>query len=166
MVDRLIDYPERTRMQILAPVISGRKGAHVKVLEDIKKQGYVRVRVDGEMYDLDEEIELDKNKKHSIEVVIDRIVIKEGVAPRLADSLESALTLGEGRVLIDVMDQEELLFSEHHACPICGFSIDALEPRMFSFNSPFGACPECDGLGAKKVVDVNLVIPDKTLTLT
>ena len=165
MVDRLLTYPERTRIQVLAPVISGKKGAHVKVLEDIKKQGYVRVRVDGDMYDLDEDIELDKNKKHSIEVVIDRIVVKEGVAPRLADSLESALTLGEGRVLIDVIDQEELLFSEHHSCPICGFSIDYLEPRMFSFNSPFGACPECDGLGAKKVVDVNLVIPDKTLTL-
>ena len=165
MVDRILTYPERTRIQVLSPVISGKKGAHVKVLEDIKKQGYVRVRVDGDMYDLEEDIELDKNKKHSIEVVIDRIVIKEGVAPRLADSLESALTLGEGRVLIDVMDQEELLFSEHHSCPICGFSIDSLEPRMFSFNNPFGACPECDGLGAKKVVDVNLVIPDKTLTL-
>ena len=165
MVDRLLSYPERTKIQVLSPVISGKKGAHVKVLEDIKKQGYVRVRVDGDMYDLEEDIELDKNKKHSIEVVIDRIVIKEGAAPRLADSLESALTLGEGRVLIDVIDQEELLFSEHHSCPICGFSIDSLEPRMFSFNNPFGACPECDGLGAKKVVDVNLVIPDKTLTL-
>ena len=165
MVDRLLSYPDRTRIQVLSPVISGKKGAHVKVLEDIKKQGYVRVRVDGDMYDLEEDIELDKNKKHSIEVVIDRIVIKEGAAPRLADSLESALTLGEGRVLIDVIDQEELLFSEHHSCPICGFSIDSLEPRMFSFNNPFGACPECDGLGAKKVVDVNLVIPDKTLTL-
>jgi excinuclease ABC subunit A len=165
MVDRLLTYPDRTRIQVLSPVISGKKGAHVKVLEDIKKQGYVRVRVDGDMYDLEEDIELDKNKKHSIEVVIDRIVIKEGAAPRLADSLESALTLGEGRVLIDVIDQEELLFSEHHSCPICGFSIDSLEPRMFSFNNPFGACPECDGLGAKKVVDVNLVIPDKTLTL-
>ncbi len=165
MVDRLLTYPERTRIQVLSPVISGKKGAHVKVLEDIKKQGYVRVRVDGDMYDLEEDIELDKNKKHSIEVVIDRIVIKEGAAARLADSLESALTLGEGRVLIDVIDQEELLFSEHHSCPICGFSIDSLEPRMFSFNNPFGACPECDGLGAKKVVDVNLVIPDKTLTL-
>ena len=165
MVDRLLSYPERTRIQVLSPVISGKKGAHVKVLEDIKKQGYVRVRVDGDMYDLEEDIELDKNKKHSIEVVIDRIVIKEGAAARLADSLESALTLGEGRVLIDVIDQEELLFSEHHSCPICGFSIDSLEPRMFSFNNPFGACPECDGLGAKKVVDVNLVIPDKTLTL-
>ena len=111
-------------------------------------------------------LNLDKNKKHTIEVVIDRIVIKEGAAARLADSLEAALKLGGGRVLIDVMDQEELLFSEHHSCPICGFSIDSLEPRMFSFNNPFGACSECDGLGAKKVVDVNLVIPDKNLTLT
>ena len=115
---------------------------------------------------LGEDIELNKNKKHSIEVVIDRIVVKEEVTARLADSLEVALKLGGGRVLIDVIDQEELLFSEHHACPICGFSIDSLEPRMFSFNSPFGACPDCDGLGAKKIVDMNLVIPDKDLTLS
>src|SRR4051795_4031179 len=153
MVDRIMTYPERTKIQVLAPIISGKKGAHVKLLEDIKKQGYVRVRVDGEMYDLGEEIELEKNKKHSIEVVVDRIVIKEGVATRLADSLESALRLGDGKVIIDVMGEEELLFSEHHACPICGFSISSLEPRMFSFNSPFGACPDCDGLGAKKIVD-------------
>lgn len=165
MVDRILTYPERTKIQVLAPVISGKKGAHVKVLEDIKKQGYVRVRVDGDMYDLGEDIELNKNKKHSIEVIIDRIIVKEGAASRLADSLESALKLGGGRVLIDVMDQEELLFSEHHSCPICGFSIDSLEPRMFSFNNPFGACSECDGLGAKKEVDINLVIPDWELTL-
>ncbi|WP_338471812.1 excinuclease ABC subunit UvrA [Niallia sp. XMNu-256] len=165
MVDRIMEYPERTRIQVLSPIVSGKKGAHVKLLEDIKKQGYVRVRVDGDMFDLGEDIELDKNKKHSIEVVIDRIVVKEGIEPRLADSLESALKLGGGRVLIDVMDQEELLFSEHHSCPICGFAIDSLEPRMFSFNNPFGACSECDGLGAMKEVDVNLVIPDKSLTL-
>jgi excinuclease ABC subunit A len=165
MVDRIIDYPERTKMQILAPVISGRKGAHVKVLEDIKKQGFVRIRVDGEMLDLGDEIELDKNKKHSIEVVVDRIVIKEGVSARVADSLESALKLGEGNVIVDVMGEEELLFSENHACPICGFSIGELEPRMFSFNSPFGACPECDGLGSKLEVDLDLVIPNKDLTL-
>jgi excinuclease ABC subunit A len=165
MVDRIIGYPERTKMQILAPVISGRKGAHVKVLEDIKKQGFVRIRVDGEMLDLGDEIELDKNKKHSIEVVVDRIVIKEGVSSRVADSLESALKLGEGNVIVDVMGEEELLFSENHACPICGFSIGELEPRMFSFNSPFGACPECDGLGSKLEVDLDLVIPNKDLTL-
>lgn len=165
MVDRILEYPERTKLQVLAPVVSGRKGTHVKVFEDIKKQGYVRVRIDGEMQELSEEISLEKNKKHSIEVVIDRIVVKEGVASRLADSLETALGLGEGRVIIDVMGEEELLFSEHHACPQCGFSIGELEPRMFSFNSPFGACPECDGLGSKLKVDLDLVIPNKDLTL-
>ncbi|MEK4336726.1 MULTISPECIES: excinuclease ABC subunit UvrA [Bacillus] len=165
MTDRILEYPERTKLQVLAPIVSGRKGTHVKVLDQIRKQGYVRVRVDGEMEDLSEEIELEKNKKHSIEVVIDRIVVKEGVAARLSDSLETALRLGEGRVMIDVIGQEELLFSEHHACPHCGFSIGELEPRMFSFNSPFGACPSCDGLGSKLEVDPELVIPNKDLTL-
>ncbi|PGS52026.1 excinuclease ABC subunit UvrA [Bacillus sp. AFS041924] len=165
MVDRVMEYPERTKIQVLAPVISGRKGTHVKVFEEIKKQGFVRVRVDDELYDVSDEIELEKNKKHSIEVVIDRIVVKEGVASRLADSLETALKLGEGRVIIDVMGEEELLFSEHHACPICGFSIGELEPRMFSFNSPFGACHSCDGLGTKLEVDLSLVIPNEELTL-
>ncbi|WP_026583512.1 excinuclease ABC subunit UvrA [Bacillus sp. J33] len=165
MVDRILEYPERTKLQVMAPLVSGRKGAHVKVLEDIKKQGFVRVRVDGEMMDLSEEIELEKNKKHSIEVVVDRIVVKEGVAPRLADSLETALNLGNGKVLVDVIGEEELLFSENHACPQCGFSIGELEPRMFSFNSPFGACPDCDGLGSKLEVDLDLVIPNKELTL-
>lgn len=165
MVDRIMEYPERTKMQILAPVVSGRKGTHVKVLEDIKKQGFVRVRIDGEMADLGDEIELEKNKKHSIEVVVDRIVVKEGVASRVADSLETALKLGEGKVIVDVIGEDELLFSENHACPHCGFSIGELEPRMFSFNSPFGACPECDGLGSKLEVDVDLVVPNKDLTL-
>ncbi|WP_077214756.1 excinuclease ABC subunit UvrA [Bacillus dakarensis] len=165
MVDRVMEYPERTKLQVLAPVVSGRKGMHVKVLEDIKKQGFVRVRIDGEMHDLSEDIELEKNKKHNIEVVVDRIVVKEGVAARLADSLETALGLGEGKVIIDVIGEEELLFSEHHACPLCGFSIGELEPRMFSFNNPFGACPECDGLGSKLKVDEELVIPNPELTL-
>lgn len=165
MVDRIMDYPEKTRIQVLAPIISGRKGAHVKVMEDIKKQGFVRVRVDGEILDLTEDIQLEKNKKHSIEVVVDRIVIKEDIETRLADSLETALGLGDGKVMIDVIGEEELLFSEHHACPECGFSIDKLEPRMFSFNSPFGACPECDGLGSKLEVDKELLIPDDSLTL-
>lgn len=165
MVDRLSEYPERTKMQILAPIVSGRKGTHVKLLEDMKKQGYVRVRINGDLIDLDDDINLDKNKKHNIEVVIDRVVLKEGIAARLSDSLESALRLGDGRVLIDVMEQEELLFSEHHACPICGFSIGELEPRMFSFNSPFGACTDCDGLGTKLEVNPDLVVPDKSLTL-
>lgn len=165
MVDRLMQYPERTKMQILAPIVSGRKGTHVKTLEEIKKQGYVRVRIDGELRDVSEDIVLEKNKKHSIEVVIDRIIMKEGIQSRLADSLEAALKLADGKVLVDVIGQEELLFSEHHACPHCGFSIGELEPRLFSFNSPYGACPSCDGLGAKLEVDLDLVIPNKELTL-
>ncbi|MFS1517197.1 excinuclease ABC subunit UvrA [Bacillus sp. SCS-151] len=165
MVDRILQYPERTKMQVLAPIVSGRKGTHVKTFEEIKKQGYVRVRVDGEMTELTEDITLEKNKKHSIEVVIDRIVIKNGIASRLSDSLETALKLGEGKVIIDVIGEEELLFSELHACPHCGFSIGELEPRMFSFNSPFGACPSCDGLGTKLEVDLNLVIPNWDLSL-
>ncbi|OIJ21011.1 excinuclease ABC subunit A [Anaerobacillus alkalidiazotrophicus] len=165
MVDQIIAFPERTKMQILAPVISGRKGEHVKALEDIKKQGFVRVRIDGEMREVSEEIKLDKNKKHNIEVVIDRIVVKPGIETRLADSLETALNLADGRVMIDIIDGEELLFSQHHACPQCGFSIGELEPRMFSFNSPFGACPTCDGLGTKLEVDLELVIPDWSRTL-
>ncbi|MEH7390720.1 excinuclease ABC subunit UvrA [Bacillus sp. JJ1503] len=165
MVDRILEYPERTKLQVLAPIVSGRKGTHVKVLDEVKKQGFVRVRVDGDMLDLGEEIELEKNKKHSIEVVIDRIVVKDGVSARLADSIETALKLGSGKVLIDVIGEEELLFSENHACPHCGFSIGELEPRMFSFNSPFGACTECDGLGSKLEVDVDLIIPNSDLSL-
>ncbi|MEI2664819.1 excinuclease ABC subunit UvrA [Rossellomorea sp. LJF3] len=165
MVDRVLEYPERTKLQVLAPVVSGRKGTHVKTLEDIKKQGFVRVRINGEVQDLGEEISLEKNKKHSIEVIIDRIVVKEGVAARLSDSLETALRLADGQVIIDVIGKDELLFSEHHACPYCGFSITELEPRMFSFNSPFGACPSCDGLGTKLEVDKELVIPNWDRTL-
>ncbi|QDP41253.1 excinuclease ABC subunit UvrA [Radiobacillus deserti] len=165
MVDRIMEYPERTKLQILAPVVSGRKGEHVKVLESLKQEGYVRVRVDGEMLEVTDDIQLEKNKKHSIEVVIDRIVVKEGVTSRLSDSIESALRLGEGNVIVDVIGEEELLFSEHHACPICGFSIGELEPRLFSFNSPFGACERCDGLGTQLEVDLDLVIPDWDATL-
>ena len=165
MVDRIMEYPERAKLQILAPVIQGRKGTHVKTLEDIKKQGYVRVRINGEMMEVSDEIELEKNKKHSIEVVIDRIVVKEGVETRLSDSLETALRLGEGKVIVDIIGEEELLFSEHHACPQCGFSIGELEPRMFSFNSPYGACQKCDGLGTKLEVDIDLVMPNKNLSL-
>ncbi|WMJ18429.1 excinuclease ABC subunit UvrA [Geobacillus proteiniphilus] len=165
MVDRLLSYPERTKMQILAPIVSGKKGTHAKTLEDIRKQGYVRVRIDGEMRELTEDIELEKNKKHSIDVVVDRIIIKDGIASRLADSLETALKLADGKVVVDVIGEGELLFSEKHACPYCGFSIGELEPRLFSFNSPFGACPDCDGLGAKLEVDPDLVIPNDELTL-
>lgn len=165
MVDQIMSFPERTKMQILAPIVSGRKGEHVKTFEDIKKQGFVRVRVNGEILEVAEEINLEKNKKHNIEVVIDRIVVKPGIETRLADSLETALNLADGRVMIDIIDGEELLFSQHHACPQCGFSIGELEPRMFSFNSPFGACPTCDGLGSKLEVDLDLVIPDWSKSL-
>ncbi|RSL35069.1 excinuclease ABC subunit UvrA [Salibacterium salarium] len=165
MVDLMMEYPERTKMQILAPLISGRKGEHAKVLEDLQKKGFVRVRVDGEMREVSEEFNLEKNKKHDIEVVVDRIVIKEGIETRLADSLETALDLSGGKAMADVIDGEELLFNQHHACPHCGFSIGELEPRLFSFNSPFGACPTCDGLGSKLEVDEELVIPDWDRTL-
>lgn len=160
MVDRIMQYPEKTRLQILAPVISGRKGEHKGLFSDISKQGFVRVRVDGELREVTEEIELEKNKKHTIEVVVDRIVIKDDVQTRLTDSLETALKLSGGQILVDIIGQEELLFSSNFACPVCGFSIEELAPRMFSFNSPFGACPECDGLGLNMVVDPDLLIPD------
>ncbi|MDQ6422475.1 excinuclease ABC subunit UvrA [Paenibacillus sp. LHD-117] len=165
MVDRIMEYPEKTKLQIMAPIVSGRKGEHTKLLADMQKQGYVRVRVNGELRELSEKIELEKNKKHNIEVVIDRIVVKPDIHARLADSLETALKLAEGRVLVDVMEQEELLFSSNLACPECGFSIEELAPRMFSFNSPYGACPECDGLGAKMIVDPDLLVPDMSKTI-
>lgn len=165
MVDRIMEYPERTKLQIMAPLVSGRKGEHVKLLADVQKQGFVRVRVNGELRELSEKIELEKNKKHSIEVVVDRIVVKPDIHARLADSLETALKLADGRVLVDVMEQEELLFSSNLACPECGFSIDELAPRMFSFNSPYGACPDCDGLGAKMIVDPDLLVPDNSKTI-
>ncbi|MEX1028696.1 MAG: excinuclease ABC subunit UvrA [Paenibacillaceae bacterium] len=165
MVDRIMDYPEKTRLQILAPLIAGRKGEHTKLLADIQKQGFVRVRVNGELRELSEKIELEKNKKHSIEVVIDRIVVKPDVASRLADSLETALKLSEGKVIVDLMGVEELMFSSSLACPECGFSISDLEPRLFSFNSPYGACTSCDGLGVKMIVDPDMLVPDKQLSI-
>ncbi len=165
MVDRILEYPERTRLQVLAPVVSGRRGEHVKLIDELKKEGYIRLRVDGELVEIEEEIKLEKNKKHDIDVVIDRIVVKEGVATRLSDSLEAALKLGNGQAIVDLIGQEELRFNEHHACPMCGFSISELEPRLFSFNAPYGACEKCDGLGHKLEVDVDLVIPDKSLSL-
>lgn len=165
MVERVLDYPEKTRLQVMAPIVSGKKGTHKKTLEEVKKQGYVRIRVDGEIYDINDEITIEKNKKHSIEIIVDRIVIKEGIQSRLYDSLESALRLADGYAVVDVMGEKELLFSEHYACPYCGFTVGELEPRMFSFNSPFGACPTCDGLGTKLEVDVETVIPDMSLSL-
>ncbi|MGZ9586227.1 excinuclease ABC subunit UvrA [Paenibacillus marinisediminis] len=160
MVDRIMEYPERTKLQLLAPIISGRKGEHKTVFADIQKQGFVRVRVDGEMREVSETIELEKNKKHNIEVVVDRIVVKDDVQSRLADSIETALHLSGGKLIVDIIGQEELIFSSNLACPVCGFSMDELAPRMFSFNSPFGACPDCDGLGQKMIVDPDLLVPD------
>ncbi|GMA63265.1 excinuclease ABC subunit UvrA [Alicyclobacillus fastidiosus] len=165
MVDRLMQLPERTRLQVLAPVVRGRKGEHQKVIEQMRKGGYVRLRVDGEVRELDEDIQLEKNKKHNLEVVVDRIVLRDDVHSRLADSLEAALGLAEGTVIVHVMDGEELMFSQNMACPTCGFSVDELAPRMFSFNSPFGACDACAGLGVKMEVDGDLVIPNPSLSI-
>lgn len=165
MVDRIMQYPERTKLQILSPVISGKKGEHKSLLQEIAKQGFVRVRVNGEQRDLSENIELEKNKKHSIEVIVDRIIVKEDVRSRLADSIETALKMSGGQLLVDIIDKEELRFSSNYACPICGFSINELSPRMFSFNSPFGACTECDGLGVKMIIDTDLLVPDPSKSI-
>ncbi|MTV23223.1 excinuclease ABC subunit UvrA [Staphylococcus delphini] len=165
MVDRIMELEERTKIQLLAPVVNHRKGTHEKLLTDISKKGYVRVRVDGEIMDVTQVPELDKNKNHTIEIVVDRLVVKPGIETRLADSIETVLELADGRLVVDIIDGDKLEFSEKHACPICGFSVGELEPRMFSFNSPFGACPTCDGLGQKLTVDLDLVVPDKDKTL-
>ena len=164
MVDRLLNYPERTKMQILAPVVSGAKGTHVKVFEQLKNDGFVRVRVNKETYDLDEAPKLEKNKKHSIEAIVDRIAIKDGIRSRLSDSIETSLKLGEGKVIV-LIDDEELVFSEHFACPHCDFSVGKLQPRMFSFNSPFGACGSCSGLGVEKEIDIDRLIQDPNLSI-
>ncbi|MDR2832934.1 MAG: excinuclease ABC subunit UvrA [Streptococcaceae bacterium] len=165
IVDRVLEMEEKTRIQILAPIVTGKKGQHKKVFELVQREGYVRVRVNGEVMDISEVPELDKNKSHSIAIVIDRIVVKSGIRSRLFDSVEAATRLANGYVLIDVTGQEELVFSEHFSCPICGFTVGDLQPRLFSFNSPFGACSDCDGLGVKLAVDLDLIIPDTSLTL-
>lgn len=165
MVDQLMSYPERTKMQILAPKVRGRKGEFQKTIEELKKDGYVRVKIDGEMRELSEDIKLDKNKKHNIEVIIDRIAIKEGIESRLADSLETALSMADGIVWVEIIDGEILTFSEKFACVDCGISVGEISPRMFSFNSPYGACPECDGLGSKAEVDIDLVVPNRSLSI-
>ncbi len=164
MVDAIMALPERTKIQLLAPVVRGRKGTHEKLFEKAKKSGYVRVNVDGNVYDLSEEIKLDKNIKHNIEIVVDRLVIKEGIEKRLTDSIEAVLKLAEGLMIVDVIDGEPINFSEGFSCPDCGISIDEVEPRSFSFNNPFGACPKCFGLGYKMEFDEDLMIPDKSLS--
>ena len=165
MVDKIMALPERTKIQVLAPVVRGRKGRHEKVLEGAKRSGYVRVRVDGNMYELTEDITLDKNIKHNIEIVVDRLAIREGMEKRLNDSIDNALKLADGLMIIDVIDGEPMTFSQHFSCPDCGISIDEIQPRSFSFNNPFGACPDCYGLGYKMEFDENLMIPDKSLSI-
>ena len=165
MVNRILELPERSKLQILAPVVRNKKGTQKKVFEQIKKDGFVRVQVDGETYDIEEAPELDKNKQHQINVVVDRIVVKDGIRSRLFDSVEAALRLSGGYVTVDVIGEAPLFFSEQYACPICGFTVGELEPRLFSFNAPIGACPACEGLGLKLEVDEDLVIPDRTKTL-
>ncbi len=165
MVDQIMGLEQGTKLQLLAPVVRGRKGEHAKVLERAKKAGYVRVRIDGNLYDVTEEIKLDKNIKHNIEIIVDRLVIKEGIERRLTDSIENVMKLSDGLMIVDVIGQEPMNFSDSFSCPDCGISIDEVEPRSFSFNNPFGACPECFGLGYKMEFDVDLMIPDKSLSI-
>ena len=165
MVDKITELPEGTKIQLLAPVVRGRKGQHEKVLERAKKSGYVRVRIDGSLYELTEEITLDKNIKHNIEIIVDRLVVKEGISRRLADSIENVLALSDGVLMVDVIGGETMTFSQSFSCPDCGIGISEIEPRSFSFNNPFGACPECFGLGYKMEFDVNLMIPDRRLSI-
>ncbi|HFI0796150.1 TPA: excinuclease ABC subunit UvrA [Streptococcus suis] len=165
IVDEVLELPERQRLQILAPIVRKKKGQHKTIFEKIQKDGYVRVRVNGDVYDVSEVPELSKSKAHNIEVVVDRIVIKEGIRSRLFDSIEAALRIADGYVIIDTMDDKELLFSEYYACPVCGFTVPELEPRLFSFNAPFGSCSDCDGLGMKLEVDTDLIVPDASKTL-
>lgn len=160
MVQAVLALPEGTRIQVLAPVVRGRKGEHVKLLESLQKSGYIRVKIDGELFELGEEIKLEKNNKHHISVVVDRLIVREDIRSRLTDSIEAALKLAEGLAVIDVIGQRELLFSQNYACPDCNISIEELEPRLFSFNSPFGACPECTGIGSIMRVDPGLVVHD------
>ncbi|WP_271398534.1 excinuclease ABC subunit UvrA [Salinicoccus roseus] len=165
MVDRVMELPERTKIQLFAPIIKGRKGMHEKVFEELAKEGYARVIVDGEMYDIESVPELEKNKKHDVDVVVDRLAVRDGIESRLSDSLQTALIKGEGNVTVNVIDGHDMHFSEHFSCPECGFTLSEMEPRLFSFNAPYGACPDCDGLGMKMAVDERLVIPDDSLTL-
>ncbi|NQP61486.1 excinuclease ABC subunit UvrA [Streptococcus suis] len=165
IVDEVLELPERQHLQILAPIVRKKKGQHKTVFEKIQKDGYVRVRVNGDVYDVSEVPELSKSKAHNIEVVVDRIVIKEGIRSRLFDSIEAALRIADGYVIIDTMDEKEMLFSEYYACPVCGFTVPELEPRLFSFNAPFGSCSDCDGLGMKLEVDTDLIVPDASKTL-
>ena len=165
MVDHIMALPERTKLQLLAPVVRGRKGTHAKLLDQAKRSGYVRVQIDGNLYELSEEIKLDKNIKHNIEIIVDRLVVKPGIEKRLSDSIETVLNLSDGLLMVDTMDGTVKTFSQSFACPDCQISIDEIEPRSFSFNNPFGACPDCFGLGYKMEFDIDLMIPDKSLSI-
>ena len=165
MVDSIMSFPERTKIQLLAPVVRGRKGTHAKLLEQAKRSGYVRVQIDGNLYELSEEISLDKNIKHNIEIVVDRLIVKPGIEKRLSDSIETVLDLAEGLLMVDTMDGNIHNFSQSFSCPDCGISVDEIEPRSFSFNNPFGACPDCLGLGYKMEFDIDLIIPDRSLSI-
>ena len=166
MVDQIMELPERTRIQLLAPVVRGRKGTHAKLLDQARRSGYVRAEIDGNVYELSEEITLDKNIKHTIAIIVDRLIVKPGIEKRLTDSLETVLNLADGLAVVDTMDGNYMNFSQSFSCPDCGVSIDEIEPRSFSFNNPFGACPECLGLGYKMEFDPDLMIPDKSLSIS
>jgi excinuclease ABC subunit A len=164
MVNKVLELEEGTKIIIMSPIVRGEKGAHKDILDDLRKSGYTKVRINNEQKDLSENIDLDKNKKSDIDVIIDRLVIKTDIRSRLFEAIENSTKLAKGKVIIDVVGDKEILMSEHLACPYCDFSMSELEPRMFSFNSPFGACPECKGLGFKLKIDEDLIIPDKKLT--
>lgn len=166
MVDQIMELPERTKIQLLAPVVRGRKGTHAKLLDQARRSGYVRAEIDGNVYELSEEITLDKNIKHTIAIIVDRLIVKPGIEKRLTDSLETVLNLADGLAVVDTMDGNYMNFSQSFSCPDCGVSIDEIEPRSFSFNNPFGACPECLGLGYKMEFDPDLMIPDKSLSIS
>ena len=165
IVDKILELDEGTRIQLLAPVVRNRKGEHSKLLDDAKRSGYVRVRVDGIIYDLGEKIEIDKNKKHNIEIVVDRLVVKDGIEQRLSESIETVSALTGGIILVDIVNGDEIVFSQNFACPDCGINIEEIEPPMFSFNNPSGACPDCMGLGVKMIIDEDIIVPNKNLSL-
>ena len=165
IVDKICELPERTKIQLFAPVVRGRKGEHVKLLEDARKSGYVRVRIDGIIYELSEEISLEKNKKHTIEIVVDRLVIRDGIQKRLTESIETVMALTGGILVVNIIDGEDMVFSQNFACPDCGINLSEIEPRLFSFNNPSGACPECMGLGMQMKFDPDLIVPNPKLSI-
>ena len=165
MVNKVLDLEENTKIMVISPIVRGEKGTHKDRIDDLRKSGYTRVKIDGDAFDLNDQIELSKTKKHNIDVIIDRLIIKEGIRSRLYSSLETSANLAKGKVIIDVIGGEPIVLSEEYACPYCNYSLEELEPRIFSFNAPYGACPDCKGLGVKYKIDVDLVIPDKNKSI-